>query len=135
MHCDVRKRNPLEPLELAAFGLVTFGFCIEQAPADFKTYKQAMANVCSTERPGGYLLLLGAMSESRSYLGNKSYKTFFQDEAQVRDALNYAGINVLKMETHDAIPSEFTDTQGTYILKGHNCVGLYFCHLLRYVRK
>ncbi|XP_064646995.1 nicotinamide N-methyltransferase-like isoform X6 [Lineus longissimus] len=117
--CDVHQENPLAPLVVEPFDVITSNLCLEPACCDESSYRSAVKHVTSLLKPGGILFLAGVQGETFYSVGNKRFKVFSQSNEIIESALAEVGLTNLRWynETGDikkytcervSFPSDFS---------------------------
>nr|AAA91779.1 phenylethanolamine N-methyltransferase [Rattus norvegicus] len=99
---DVHKPQPLGASGLAplpADALVS-AFCLEAVSPDLPSFRQALYHITTLLRPGGHLLLIGALEESWYLAGEARLSVVPVSEEEVREALVCSGYEVRDLRTY-----------------------------------
>ncbi|XP_064646998.1 nicotinamide N-methyltransferase-like [Lineus longissimus] len=101
--CDVHQANPLAPLVLEPFDVITSSLCLEAACSDESSYRSAVKHVTSLLKPGGMLFMAGVLGETFYYVGKKKFKAFPLSNEIIESAFAEVGLTNLKWynETSD----------------------------------
>ncbi|KAG7270461.1 hypothetical protein CRUP_017943 [Coryphaenoides rupestris] len=127
---DVHCPQPLAPgvLPPGADCLVSC-FCLESVSPDLDAFTRALGHIGGLLRPGGHLLLIGALGES-FYLGGPGLQipVVPLDEAQVCCSLRQSGYTLVRLEVYN-LPQDMrvgvddedlgVSYQGTYTTLSH----------------
>ncbi|XP_036395250.1 phenylethanolamine N-methyltransferase [Megalops cyprinoides] len=104
---DVHKPSPLPAGSLPSSGAdcLVSSFCLESVSPDLASFTRALGHVSSLLRPGGHLLLIGALGESY-YMGGPGVRipVVPLDEAQVCDSLRASGYTLLHLSIYTLPP-------------------------------
>ncbi|XP_054449832.1 phenylethanolamine N-methyltransferase isoform X2 [Pteronotus mesoamericanus] len=103
---DVHQPQPLGAGGLAplpADALVST-FCLEAVSPDFASFQRALDHITTLLRPGGHLLLIGALEESWYLAGEARLMVVPVREEEVREALVCSGYKVRDLRTY-AMPA------------------------------
>ncbi|XP_069470322.1 nicotinamide N-methyltransferase-like [Ambystoma mexicanum] len=91
LKCDVTQSQPLESsLPLSADCLLS-SLCLEAACKDHDTYRRAIKNISTLLKPGGHLVMMGALEDTYYTVGDHRFSVLFYDAGFVRNALTGAG--------------------------------------------
>lgn len=99
---DVHQPQPLGAGSLAplpADALVST-FCLEAVSPDFASFQRALDHITTLLRPGGHLLLIGALEESWYLAGEARLVVVPVHEEEVRRALVCSGYEVRDLRTY-----------------------------------
>ena len=99
---DVHQPQPLGAGGLAplpADALVS-AFCLEAVSPDLASFQQALDHITTLLRPGGHLLLIGALEESWYLAGEATLAVVPVREEEVREALVRSGYEVRDLRTY-----------------------------------
>ncbi|KAM3859995.1 phenylethanolamine N-methyltransferase [Diretmus argenteus] len=100
---DVHRPQPLAPDALPSAGAdcLVSCFCLESVSPDLAAFTRALGHIRGLLRPGGHLLLIGALGESY-YLGGPGVKipVVPLEEAQVCASLKGSGFTLIRMEVY-----------------------------------
>ncbi|XP_029933889.1 phenylethanolamine N-methyltransferase [Myripristis murdjan] len=120
---DVHRPQPLarDALPSAGADCLVSSFCLESVSPDFPAFKRALIHIQGLLRPGGHLLLIGALGESY-YLGGPGIKipVVPLDEAQVCASLKESGFTLIRLEVY-VLPADMRvgvdDVSGVFFVK------------------
>ncbi|KAM9837926.1 phenylethanolamine N-methyltransferase [Aulostomus maculatus] len=120
---DVHRPQPLDPDALPAAGAdcLVSCFCLESVSPDLPAFTRALGHVQKLLRPGGHLLLIGALGESY-YFGAPGVKipVVPLNEAQVCDSLKESGFTLIRLEVY-TLPQDMRvgvdDVTGVFFVK------------------
>ncbi|XP_072343802.1 phenylethanolamine N-methyltransferase [Scyliorhinus torazame] len=119
-HCDIMQPNPLYPKVLDPVDAISTTFCLEAACPDKKSLEKALANITSLLKPGGFLLMIGALDESYYLAGEAKLSVVPVDEDYVREAVSKSGYRICVFKTYK-MPSELKigvdDVRGVFYLQ------------------
>ena len=99
---DVHRPQPLGAGGLAplpADALVS-AFCLEAVSPDLASFQRALDHITTLLRPGGHLLLIGALEESWDLAGEARLAVVPVCEEEVRQALVRSGYEVRDLRTY-----------------------------------
>ncbi|KAG7227959.1 hypothetical protein INR49_005580, partial [Caranx melampygus] len=100
---DVHRPQPLAPGALPSAGAdcLVSCFCLESVSPDLAAFTRALGHIGRLLRPGGHLLLIGALGESY-YFGGPGVKipVVPLNEAQVCDSLKQSGFTLIRLEVY-----------------------------------
>ncbi|KAL4672998.1 hypothetical protein H8957_009199 [Semnopithecus entellus] len=99
---DVHQPQPLgtgSPAPLPADTLVS-AFCLEAVSPDLASFQRALDHITTLLRPGGHLLLIGALEESWYLAGEARLMVVPVSEEEVREALVRSGYEVRDLRTY-----------------------------------
>uniref|UniRef100_A0AAQ6IKM3 Phenylethanolamine N-methyltransferase n=1 Tax=Anabas testudineus TaxID=64144 RepID=A0AAQ6IKM3_ANATE len=100
---DVHCPQPMAPDALPSGGAdcLVSSFCLESVSPDLAAFNRALGHIGSLLRPGGHLLLIGALDESY-YLGGPGVKipVVPLNEAQVCASLKERGYTLMRLEVY-----------------------------------
>ncbi|KAM9296658.1 nicotinamide N-methyltransferase-like [Gastrophryne carolinensis] len=97
LKCDILKSPPIEGTVPQADCILS-SFCLESACKDHKDYVAALHHMTSLLKPGGYLVLTGAMGNSYYTVGDVKFSCLALTEPFMREALAGAGFTTVKVE-------------------------------------
>nr|XP_004655834.2 phenylethanolamine N-methyltransferase [Jaculus jaculus] len=103
---DVHQPQPLgaaTTAPLPADALVS-AFCLEAVSPDLTSFQRALSHITTLLRPGGHLLLIGALEESWYLAGEARLAVVPVCEEEVREALVLGGYQVRDLRTY-AMPA------------------------------
>ncbi|CAL9699581.1 unnamed protein product [Knipowitschia caucasica] len=120
---DVHQAQPLAPEGLPPQGAdcLVSCFCLESVSPDLDTFTKALGHISTLLRPGGHLLLIGALQESY-YLGGPDLRipVVPLNEAQVCAALQDQGFSLIRLEVY-TLPQDMKvgvdDVCGVFFVK------------------
>ncbi|XP_066111565.1 phenylethanolamine N-methyltransferase [Saccopteryx bilineata] len=99
---DVHQPRPLGAgslVPLPADALVS-AFCLEAVSPDLASFQRALDHITTLLRPGGHLLLIGALEESWYLAGEARLAVVPVREKEVREALVRSGYTVRDLRTY-----------------------------------
>ncbi|KAM4524078.1 phenylethanolamine N-methyltransferase [Odontesthes bonariensis] len=100
---DVHSSQPLssDALPPAGADCLVSCFCLESVSPDLSAFTRALGHIRKLLRPGGHLLLIGALGESY-YLGGPGVRipVVSLNEAQVCDSLKECGYTLIRLEVY-----------------------------------
>jgi D-arabinose 1-dehydrogenase-like Zn-dependent alcohol dehydrogenase len=76
---------------------ITTSLCLESACPDLPSYAKALKNVVSLLKPGGMLVLMGIFNSPMYAIGHKVFKSLEMQKQDVHNAIEAAGLKVLKV--------------------------------------
>lgn len=120
---DVHRPHPLAQDALPAGGAdcLVSCFCLESVSPDLAAFTRALGNIGGLLKPGGHLLLIGALGESY-YMGGPDAKipVVPLSEAQVCEGLKEKGFTLIRLEVY-TLPQDMTvgvdDVTGVFFAK------------------
>nr|XP_058903442.1 phenylethanolamine N-methyltransferase isoform X2 [Kogia breviceps] len=125
---DVHQPQPLGAGSLAplpADALVS-AFCLEAVSPDLASFQRALDHITTLLRPGGHLLLIGALEESWYLAGAARLAVVPVREEEVREALVRSGYEVRDLRTY-IMPSHLRtgvdDVKGIFFAWAQKKVG------------
>ncbi|XP_073471569.1 nicotinamide N-methyltransferase-like isoform X1 [Aquarana catesbeiana] len=107
LKCDVTRSNPLDPIEVPAADCLVTSLCLETACKDLETYHCSIQNITRLLRPGGHLVLIGALGNTYYMVQQKAFSALSLDEDVVRGAITQAGYTIQSMDIFP-IPERMT---------------------------
>ncbi|XP_068610857.1 phenylethanolamine N-methyltransferase-like [Brachionichthys hirsutus] len=124
---DVHRPQPLahDALPSAGADCLVSSFCLEAASPDLASFSRALGHIGGLLRPGGHLLLIGALEHSY-YIGGAGVRipVFAVNEAQVCDSLKQNGFTLIRLEVFqvsaETIPDKLSavvDAKGICFVK------------------
>ena len=97
--CDVTK-TPIVQLDTEdvakPFDVVTSSFCLSVCVSSEVHYKNTVAELCKLLRPNGYLFTMGFLGQTFYAVGKEKFSTFPLTEKMVKEAMNEAGMEIVK---------------------------------------
>ncbi|XP_074080130.1 phenylethanolamine N-methyltransferase [Macrotis lagotis] len=99
---DVHQPQPLgpgSPAPLPTDALIS-AFCLEAVSPDHASFQRALDHITTLLRPGGHLLLIGALEESWYLAGEAKLAVVPIREGDVREALSRSGYQVRDFRTY-----------------------------------
>ncbi|KAM6163023.1 phenylethanolamine N-methyltransferase [Rhynchocyon petersi] len=99
---DVHQSQPLGPgslVPLPADALIST-FCLEAVSPDLASFQRALDHITTLLRPGGHLLLIGALEESWYLAGDARLVVVPMCEEEVRAALLRSGYEIRDLRTY-----------------------------------
>ncbi|XP_072312255.1 phenylethanolamine N-methyltransferase [Eucyclogobius newberryi] len=120
---DVHRAQPMAPDALPSQGAdcLVSCFCLESVSPDMDTFTKALGHISKLLRPGGHLLLIGALQESY-YFGGPGVKipVVPLNEAQVCASLQEQGYSLIRLEVY-TLPQDMKvgvdDVCGVFFVK------------------
>lgn len=120
---DVHRTQPLDldALPPAGADCLVSCFCLESVSPDLVTFTKALGHIQRLLKPGGHLLLIGALGESY-YFGAPGVKipVVPLDEAQVCASLRESGYTLIRLEVY-TLPEDMRvgvdDVTGVFFVK------------------
>ncbi|XP_072282741.1 indolethylamine N-methyltransferase-like isoform X2 [Pyxicephalus adspersus] len=98
LKCDVNKSNPLDPVEIPPADCLITSLCLETACKDLDAYYSAIRNITKLLRPGGHLVVIGALGNTYYRVQQKDFFCLSLREDTVINAITQAGYKVLSMD-------------------------------------
>ncbi|XP_074160316.1 nicotinamide N-methyltransferase-like [Sminthopsis crassicaudata] len=128
LKCDVTQSQPLGPVSLPQADCLLSALCLDAACKDLPTYHQALRNLHSLLKPGGFLVFIDALKSSYYMIGDQRFSSLSLSQEAVKDAVVKAGYTIQEFEV---IPQSYSktraDNEGLFYLVGQklgNSVGL-----------
>ncbi|XP_026171964.1 phenylethanolamine N-methyltransferase-like [Mastacembelus armatus] len=120
---DVHCPQPMDPCALPSAGAdcLVSTFCLESVSPDLPAFTRALGHIGTLLRPGGHLLLIGALEES-FYLGGPGVKipVVPLNQAQVCHSLKEKGYTLIRLEVY-TLPQDMRvgvdDVTGVFFVK------------------
>ncbi|XP_051926836.1 phenylethanolamine N-methyltransferase [Hippocampus zosterae] len=120
---DVHRPQPLDPRVLPSAGAdcLVSCFCLESVSPDLAAFTRALGHIGKLLRPGGHLLLIGALGES-FYFGGPGVKipVVPLGEAEVCTSLKETGYTLIRLEVY-TLPQDMRvgvdDVTGVFFAK------------------
>lgn len=120
---DVHRPQPMAPDALPSAGAdcLVSSFCLESVSPNLAAFNRALGHIGRLLRPGGHLLLIGALGESY-YLGGPGVKipVVALNEAQVCSSLKENGYTLIRLEVY-TLPQDMSvgvdDVTGVFFVK------------------
>ncbi|XP_063073924.1 nicotinamide N-methyltransferase [Engraulis encrasicolus] len=102
--CDVRLENPFHPSTLEPADCVITSLCLEAACKDLPSYRASLGNVTSVLRPGGALVITGALGETFYIVAGQRFSCLHLTSDDVKKALedlqfSIVEFNILKWDS------------------------------------
>ncbi|XP_068935796.1 nicotinamide N-methyltransferase-like [Petaurus breviceps papuanus] len=128
LKCDVTQSHPLGPVSLPPADCLLTALCLDAACEDLPTYQQALKNLSSLLKPGGFLVFIDALKSSYYMIGDQRFPSLSLTQEAVEDAVGKAGFRIQEFEI---IPQSYSrsraENEGLFYLVGqklNNSVGL-----------
>ena len=97
--CDVTKA-PIVQLDTddvaKPFDVVSSSFCLSACVSSEVHYKNTVAELCKLLKPNGYLFMVGFIEQTFYPVGEVKFSTFPLTEKMVKEAMNEAGMEIIK---------------------------------------
>ena len=97
--CDVTKA-PIVQLDAddvaKPFDVVSSSLCLYTCVSSEVHYKNTVAELCKLLKPNGYLFILGFIEQTFYPVGEEKFSTFPLTEKMVKEAMNEAGMEIVK---------------------------------------
>ncbi|CAM5172041.1 unnamed protein product [Eretmochelys imbricata] len=119
LKCDVHKSNPMHPIILPPADCLISSLCLEAACKDLNTYQLALKNISSLLKPGGHLVLSGALACSFYVVGPKRFSCLVLREEFVREVLSETGFIIQEFEVlcrDDNFIDDSSDFSGMFFI-------------------
>ncbi|XP_067869181.1 phenylethanolamine N-methyltransferase-like [Heterodontus francisci] len=119
-HCDIMQPNPLHPQVLDPVDAISTTFCLESVCPDKKSLEKALGNITSLLKPGGFLLMIGALDESYYLAGEVKLSVVPLDEDYVKEAVSKSGYRICVFKTYNMPPElkiGVDDVRGVFYLQ------------------
>ncbi|CAI9616957.1 unnamed protein product, partial [Staurois parvus] len=98
LKCDVTKTNPLDPTEVPLADCLITSLCLETACKDLEAYRCSIQNITRLLKPGGHLVLIGALGNTYYMVQQKAFFCLSLDEDVVRGAIIQAGYTIQSLD-------------------------------------
>ncbi|XP_036601577.1 nicotinamide N-methyltransferase-like [Trichosurus vulpecula] len=119
LKCDVTQSQPLGSASLPQADCLLTTYCLEAACKDLPTYQQALKNLSSLLKPGGFLVLLSVLKSKFYIIGDERFSCLSLTQEEIEAALQKAGFT---SEQSEVIPHHYsrayTDNEGILFLVG-----------------
>ncbi|KAE8592666.1 hypothetical protein XENTR_v10018843 [Xenopus tropicalis] len=96
--CDVTKSNPVAPLVLPKADCVMAMLCLTAACKDLDSYCNALNNISSLLKVGGYLIIAEVLNCTTYLLGGKRFSCLSLNEEFMRSAITNTGYAIIDLE-------------------------------------
>uniref|UniRef100_H2LWF0 Phenylethanolamine N-methyltransferase n=1 Tax=Oryzias latipes TaxID=8090 RepID=H2LWF0_ORYLA len=126
---DVHCSQPLAPDVLPPSGAdcLVSCFCLESVSPDLPSFTRALGHTRKLLRPGGHLLLIGALGESYYFAGpGVRIPVVPLDEAQVCASLKESGYTLIRLEVYTLPPDMRVGRQWIIREQIENVLTLFF---------
>ncbi|XP_040193090.1 nicotinamide N-methyltransferase-like isoform X1 [Rana temporaria] len=107
LKCDVTRSNPLGTIDVPPADCLITSLCLETACKDLEAYRCSIQNITRLLRPGGHLVLIGALGNTYYMVQQKAFFCLSLDEDVVRGAITQAGYTIQSMDIFP-IPERMT---------------------------
>ncbi|XP_074072817.1 nicotinamide N-methyltransferase [Macrotis lagotis] len=128
LKCDVTQNQPLGPVSLPQADCLLTALCLDAACKDLPTYQQALKNLSSLLKPGGFLVFIDALKSSYYMIGDQRFFSLSLTQEAVKDAVVKAGYTIQEFEVISQSYSKTrANNEGLFYLVGqklNNSVGL-----------
>ncbi|XP_043846520.1 nicotinamide N-methyltransferase-like [Dromiciops gliroides] len=113
LKCDITQSQPLDPVSLPQADCLLVTYCLESACKDLPTYDQALKNLSSLLKPGGFLVILSALKCSYYMVGDQRFSNLFLTQEEIKAAIEKAGFISEQSEIIPELYSRaYTDNEG-----------------------
>ncbi|XP_068120205.1 indolethylamine N-methyltransferase-like [Hyperolius riggenbachi] len=117
LKCDVLLSNPLDPVVLPQADCILSCLALESACKDQQAYVTALNNVTSLLKPGGHLVLTGALESHYYMVGEVKFSGLFLTEKFIRESLSGIGYVVESFETSEKeFREDVTKYAGVFVM-------------------
>ncbi|XP_064120703.1 indolethylamine N-methyltransferase-like [Macrobrachium nipponense] len=116
--CDGELENPLHPV-CQTYDIVMSTLCLEFATISLDDYRVMLANVTHLIKPGGVLMMAGALGNTSYYVGQSKYPSVSLTKEAIADA-------VTSSETLELITLRTLDRQTSLDEKPADHSGIFF---------
>ncbi|XP_064646575.1 nicotinamide N-methyltransferase-like [Lineus longissimus] len=116
--CDVHQDNPLTPLVLEPFDVITSSLCFDAACCDESSFRSAVKHVISLLKPGGTFFMAGVNGATFYYVGNKRFNSLPLTDEIIESAFADVGLTNLRWHsvtgdiekyTFEGLPCDFSE--------------------------
>ncbi|KAM4692546.1 phenylethanolamine N-methyltransferase [Rhinophrynus dorsalis] len=102
---DIHQPNPLgKEIGTGTVDALVSSFCLEACSPSMEAFLKALGNVTTLLKPGGHLLLIGALEESYYLAGEARIHVVPLTEEMVRKSLSDAGYTIRDFRTYTMPP-------------------------------
>ncbi|XP_068130589.1 indolethylamine N-methyltransferase-like [Hyperolius riggenbachi] len=111
--CHTEKENLTDPLQLPQADCMTTAWILDTISTDKDTYMSNLRKIVKFVKPGGHLLLVGALEGTYYMVGNQRMHLFKYNENFVKNALAKEGFTVTQCEVLPSkVGTDLTDYKG-----------------------
>ncbi|XP_027628691.1 nicotinamide N-methyltransferase isoform X2 [Tupaia chinensis] len=119
LKCDVTQSQPLGAVCLPPADCLLSALCLDAACADLPTYRNALQNLGSLLKPGGFLVIVDALKSSYYTIGEQRFSSLCLGREAVEAAVRDAGYSIEQFEVISQRYSPTTaDNEGLFALVG-----------------
>ncbi|XP_063797875.1 nicotinamide N-methyltransferase-like [Pseudophryne corroboree] len=120
LKCDIEKENITDPVVLPQADCVITAWLLELTCKDKNDYISHLRKITKLLKPGGHLLLLGALNGTYYMVGQERYHIYKNDENSAKQILREEGFII---DHYDDIKtksvSDLTDSGGVMFIAAH----------------
>ncbi|XP_004718027.1 nicotinamide N-methyltransferase-like, partial [Echinops telfairi] len=122
--CDVTQSQPLGPVSLPPADCLLTTLCLDAACPDLPTYREALRNLGSLLKPGGFLVMVDALKSSYYTIGKQKFSSLSLGREAVEAAVREAGYTIEQFHVISQPYSSTTaDNEGLFSLVGRKQSG------------
>lgn len=115
LHGDAMKSSPLGEGFDRSFDIVSMSFVLESACRSIEDIDDAVVNISTMLKPGGWIRINGVFGGSWYTIMEKKFFNVTQTEADLRNSLSIAGFRDIDIQMiYNIRPSETADYKGYY---------------------
>ncbi|XP_063111861.1 nicotinamide N-methyltransferase isoform X1 [Cavia porcellus] len=119
LKCDVTQRQPLGGVLLPPADCLLSTLCLHAACADLPAYHEALRNLSSLLKPGGFLVLVDALKSSYYTVSEQRFSSLSLGAETVEAAVKEAGYTIEQFEViSQSYSSTTSDNEGLFFLVG-----------------
>ncbi|KAM8945847.1 LOW QUALITY PROTEIN: phenylethanolamine N-methyltransferase [Pelodytes ibericus] len=102
---NIHKPNPLgKEVEPGSVDGLVSSFCLEACSPNYEAFEKALANITGLLKPGGHLLLIGALEESYYMAGDARLTVVCVTEEMVKKAICTVGYKIRDFQAYTIPP-------------------------------
>ncbi|XP_068118217.1 nicotinamide N-methyltransferase-like [Hyperolius riggenbachi] len=98
LKCDILKSNPTDPVELGQADCVLSCLCLESVCKDEEDYIAALNNISTLLKPGGHLVLAGALGNTFYTVGAVRFSALPVTDDFIKQSLIAIGYDIISVE-------------------------------------
>ncbi|XP_056400407.1 nicotinamide N-methyltransferase-like isoform X2 [Hyla sarda] len=120
VRCNLEKENLIHPLDLPQADCLISAWLLECVSKDKEEYIKNLKKVVKFLKPGGHLILLGALNGTYYTVGEETFHLLTYDEIFAKETLTGEGFTIDDCEVLPrTAESDMTDYTSTMILIAH----------------